>query len=88
MELKVVAKVNVDFIEAALVVAESGEMLIDVLPLAVLLVGLLFEVGKEVALHLVSVKEVIPFIDYGLITTASEGFCLLTHTVVVVFLTL
>ena len=37
---KLVAEVNGDFIETALVVAESGKVLIDVLPLAVLLVCL------------------------------------------------
>jgi hypothetical protein len=58
------------------------------LPFAVLLVSLQLEVGKEVAFHLVSVKEVIPLIDYGLIATAAEGFSLLTHTVVVVSFTL
>ena len=63
-------------------------MLIDVLPFAVLLVCLLFEVGKEVASHLITVKEVVPLIDYGLIATAAKGFCLLTHTVVVVLFTL
>jgi hypothetical protein len=83
-----VAEVNVDFIETALVVAESGKVLIDVLPLAVLLVCLLLEVAKEVALHLISVKEVVSLIDNGLIATAAEGFCLLTHTVVVVLLPL
>ena len=41
---ELVAQVNGDFIEAALVVAESSEMLIDVLPLAVLFVCLLFEI--------------------------------------------
>ena len=85
---ELVAQVNCDFIETALVVAETGKVLIDVLPLAVLLVCLLLEVGKEVALHLISIKEVVPLIDYGLIATAAEGFCLLSHTVVVVFLPL
>jgi hypothetical protein len=83
-----VTQIHVDFIEAALAVTESVEVLIDMLQLAVLLFGLHFEVGKEVALHLVSVKEVIPLIDYGLIATAAEGFSLLTHTVVVVSFTL
>ena len=69
-------------------VTESGEVLIDVLPLAVLLVRLLLEVGKEVAFHLITVKEVVPLIDYGLIAAAAEGFCLLTHTVVVVLFSL
>ena len=85
---ELVAQVNVDFIEAALVIAETGEVLIDMLPLAILLVCFLLEVGKKVALHLITVKEVIPFIHYGLIATAAEGFCLLAHTVVVVFLPL
>ena len=35
---ELVAQVNVDFVETAFVVAESGKVLIDVLPLAVLLV--------------------------------------------------
>ena len=83
-----VAEVNVDFIETALVVTESGKVLIDVLPLAVLLVGLLLEIGKEVAFHLFFVKEVVPLIDNGLIAAAAEGFSLLTHAVVVVLLPL
>ena len=85
---ELVAQVNAYFVKSALVVAETGKVLIDVLPLAVLLVCLLLEVGKEIALHLFLVKEVVPLIDYGLIATATEGFCLLTHTVVVVLLTL
>ena len=85
---ELVAQIHIDFIKAALVITESCEMLIDVLPLAVLLVCFLLEVGKEVALHLLLVKEVIPFIDYGLITAAAKGFCLLSHTVVVVTFTL
>ena len=58
------------------------------LPLAVLLVCLLFEVGKEVALHLITVKEFVPLIYDTLIATATEGICLLAHTVVVVLLPL
>jgi hypothetical protein len=85
---ELVAEVNVDFIEAALVVTESDEVLIDVLPLAVLLVCLLLEVGKEVTLHLFFVKEIIAFIDDGLIATTAEGFSLLAHTVVIVLLSL
>ena len=85
---ELVAQVNVDFVESALFIAESGKVLIDVLPLAVLLVCLLLEVCKEVALHLITVKEIVPLIDYGLIATAAEGFCLLAHTVVVVLLPL
>lgn len=46
---ELVAQVNGDFIETALVVAESGKVLIDVLPLAVLLVCFLLEVGKKIA---------------------------------------
>ena len=63
-------------------------MFIDVLPLAVLLVGFLLEVGKEIAFHLISVKEVVPLIDYGLIATASKCFCLFAHTFVIVLFTL
>ena len=85
---ELVAQVNVDFIETAFVVAESGKVLIDVLPLAVLLVCFLLEVGKKVALHLITIKEVVSLIHDTLITAATEGLCLLAHTVVVVLLTL
>ena len=63
-------------------------MLIDVLPLAVLLVCLQLELGKEIAFHLLLVKEVVPLIDNGLLATAAEGFRLLTHTFVVVLFSL
>ena len=62
------------FIVTALVVTESGKVLIDVLPLAVFLVCLLFEVGKKVAFHLITVKEVVPLIDNGLIASATQCF--------------
>jgi len=85
---ELVAEVNVDFIETALVVTEPCEVLIDVLPLAVLLVCFLLEVAKEVALHFLFIKEVVSFIDNGLKATASKCFCLLTHTFVIVLLAL
>ena len=85
---ELVAEVNVDFIETAFVVTEPCEVLIDVLPLAVLLVCFLLEVAKEVALHLLFVEEVVSFIDDGLKATASKCFCLLTHTFVIVLLAL
>ena len=47
-------------------------MLIDVLPLTVLHVCLLLEVGKEVALHLITVEEVIAFIHDALIASAAQ----------------
>ena len=71
---KSVAEVNGDFIETALVVAEPGKVLIDVLPLAVLLVCFLLEVGTEIAFHLLIVKEIVSFIDYGFIATTAERF--------------
>ena len=85
---ELVAQVNGDFIETALVVAESGKVLIDVLPLAVLLVCFLLEVGKKIALHLLLVKEIISFIYYRLIATTAKGFRFLTHTFVVVLFSL
>ena len=85
---ELVAQVNVDFIEAAFVVAETDKVLIDMLPLAVFLVCLLLEVGKEIALHLFLVKEIIAFIDNALITAATEGFSLFTHTIIIVLLSL
>ena len=85
---ELVAQVNVDFVETAFVVAASGKVLIDVLPLAVLLVCFLLDVGKKVALYLITIKEVVPLIDDGLIATAAKGFCLLAHTDVVVLLPL
>ena len=83
-----VAEVNVDFIEAALVVAETGKVLIHMLPLAVLLVSFHLEVSKEVALHLISVKEIVPLIDNGLIASAAQCLGFLCHALVVVLLAL
>ena len=81
---ELVTQIHVDFVEMAFVVAESGKVLIDMLPLAVLLVCLHLEVSKEVTFHLITVKEIITLIHYALIATAAEGFSLLAHTVVVV----
>ena len=58
------------------------------LPLAVLLVCFLFEVGKEVASHLLLVEEVVAFVDNTLVAMTTEGFCLFTHTVVIIPLAL
>jgi hypothetical protein len=83
-----VAEVNIDFIETALAITESGKVLIDMLPLAVLLVCLLPEVGEEVTLHLFLVEEIIAFIDNGLVASASECLGFLGHTLVVITLAL
>jgi len=85
---KSVAEVNIDFIEAALIVAESGKVFIDVPPLAVLLVGLLLEVVKETATEFVAVKEVVSFVYNALESVATNGFCFLSHGLIVKFLTL
>ena len=58
------------------------------LPLAVLLVCFLLEVGKEVALHLFTVKEIVPLIHYGLIASAAQRLGFLSHALVVVTLAL
>ena len=39
----------------------------------------LFIIGKESSFHLALVKEIIPFIDDGFKTSASDGFRLLRH---------
>ena len=86
--LELVAQVNVDFIEAALAIAEFLEVEVHVLPLCVLLVRLLLEVVEKTALHLLLVEEVVSFVDDALETTAAQGFGLFAHTVVVVLLAL
>ena len=58
------------------------------LPLAVLLVGFLLKVSKEVALHLISVKEIVPLIDNALIASAAQCLGFLRHAIVVVLLAL
>ena len=81
-------EVNGDLSEGALTLAEPLEVLVHVLPLGVLLFCLLLEVGKEVTLLLFFVKEIVSLIDDTLKATATDGFCLLRHVVVVVTLTL
>ena len=85
---KLNTEVNGDFSEGALALAESLEVLVHVLPLGVLLFCLLLEVSKEVTLLLFFVKEIVSLIDDTLKATATDGFCLLRHVVVVVTLTL
>ena len=72
----------------ALAFNESLEVLVHVLPLGVLLFCLLLEVGKEITLLLFFVKKIVTLIDDTLKATATDGFCLLRHVVVVVTLTL
>ena len=85
---KSVAQVHVYLPKGALAFHEPLKVLVHVLPLGVLLFCLLLEVGKEVPLLLFFVKEVITLIDDTLKATATNGFCLLRHVVVVVTLTL
>ena len=85
---ELVAEVHVDLVETALALSELLEMHVNILPLGVLLLGLLLEVGEEVTLHLLLVEEVIAFVDYALETTAAKRLGLLTHAVVVVTLAL
>ena len=82
------AEVNVYLSEGALAFNEPLKVLVHVLPLRVLLFCLLLEVGEEVTLLLFFVKEIVSLIDDTLKTTATNGFCLLRHVVVVVTLTL
>lgn len=82
------AEVNGDLSEGALAFHEPLKVLVHVLPLGVLLFCLLLEVGKEVPLLLFFVKEIVSLIDDTLKSTATDGFCLLRHVVVVVTLTL
>ena len=83
-----VAEFDVDLIKTTLALAESIEVLIDILPLLILLLGFLLKVSEEVALHLFTVKEIVPFVYYTLKTTASDGFAFFHHAVIVVTLTL
>ena len=94
--IKLSDKVNLAIIEDAVVEnhmfnyidEESIEVLIDILPLLILLLGFLLKVSEEVALHLFTVKEIVPFVYYTLETTASDGFAFFHHAVIVVTLTL
>lgn len=83
-----VTQVNIDFIETALVVTESGEVLIDVLPLAVFLVRLLLEIGKEVAFHLFLVEKIVTLVYDTLIASAAQCLGFLRHALVIVLLAL
>jgi hypothetical protein len=83
-----VAEVNVDFIETTLTVTETVEVFIDMLPLAILLIGLHLEVGKEISFQLVLVEEVVAFVYDTLIASASQCFGFLCHALVVVPLAL
>ena len=85
---ELVTQIYIDFVEAALAFGELLEVHVDVLPLGVLLLGLLLEVGKEVALHLLLVEEIIALVDDALEASAAKGLGLLAHTVVVVLLAL
>ena len=58
------------------------------LPLAVLLVCLLLEVGKKITFHPFSVKEIVAFVHNALIASASQCLGFLSHALVVVFLAL
>ena len=86
--LELVAQVNVYFPEGAFAFAEGFEMLIDVLPLGVSGIGLLLEPCEEAAFLLLSVEEVVAFVDDALVATAAQGLGLLAHAVVVVLLAL
>ena len=85
---KSVAQVHVYLSKGTLALREGTKVHIDVLPLGVLLVCQFLEVGKEISLHLLLVEEIVSLIDDTLKSTATDGFCLLRHVVVVVTLTL
>ena len=85
--LELVAQVYVDLVEAAFAVAEFFEVLVDVLPLRVLLLGLVLEIGQKTTLHLLLVEEVVAFVDDALEATAAQGLGLLAHVVIVVTFT-
>ena len=69
---ELVAEVNVYLAKGAFPFAEGFEMLIDVLPFGVPVIGLLLEPCEEAAFLLLSVKEVIAFVHYALIASASQ----------------
>ena len=86
--LELVAQVNVYLAEGAFAFAEGFEMLIDVLPFGVPGIGLLLEPCEEVALLLLSVKEVVAFVHDALIASAAQCLGFLCHALVVVTLAL
>ena len=85
---KSVAQVHFYFTEGTLALREGTKVHIDVLPLGVLFVCQFLEVGEEISFHLLLVEEIITLVDDTLKSTATDGFCLLRHVVVVVTLTL
>ena len=68
-----VAQVHVYLPEGTLALREGAEVHIDMLPLGVLLVCQFLEIGKEVALHLLLVEEVVTLVDDGLEAAAADG---------------
>ena len=86
--LELVAEVNIYLAKGAFPFAEGFEMLIDVLPFGVPGISLLLEPCEEVAFLLLSVKEVIAFVYYALIASASQCLGFLSHALVVVTLAL
>ena len=68
---KSVAQVHVYLTEGTLALREGTEVHIDVLPLGVLLVCQFFEVGEEIAFHLLLVEEVVTLVDDSLEATAA-----------------
>ena len=85
---KSVAQVHVYLTEGTLALREGTKVHIDVLPVGVFLGCQSLEVGKEISFHLLLVEEIITLVDDRLEATATNGFCLLRHVVVVVTLTL
>ena len=68
---KSVAQVHVYLPKGTLALREGIEVHIDVLPLGVLLVCQFLEVGKEIALHLLLIEEIVTLVDDSLEATAA-----------------
>ena len=83
---KLVAEVHVYLLKCAFAMHEGMEMLVHMLPFTVLVVGEPFEVGKEVALHHLLVKEVVASVDNMAVSLAQDAFSLLCEELVVVAL--
>ena len=81
-------QIDIHFIKGAFTVYKAFKVLVNVLPLDVLSVCQLFEVGKEIAFHPVLVKESMILIEDGFIALVTQDGCLLHHACVEVLLLL
>ena len=76
------AQINIHFIKSTFTVYKAFKMFVNVLPLDVLSVCQIFEVGKEITFHPVLVKESMILIEDGFIALVTQDGCLLHHACV------